>query len=135
MYVFLICREQGLHRLETLLESQVDARFDLCELYIVRNVFNFQQELLPYATLLEDVDVEPAEASEAETLMAEILKEQRLFEEQVARAEDVHAAGERLDRRVDALKACKEQLVGWGLKGDEGGEELLRIFLFILSLS
>jgi hypothetical protein len=114
--------EKGLHRLETLLESQVDARFDLCELYILRNVFNFQHELLPYAILLDDADTEPAEEREAEELMGKILNEHRLLEEQVTRAGDVNAAEERLDRRVEALKACKEQLVGWGLKGDEGGK-------------
>ena len=37
--------EEGLHQLETLLESTVDKNFDKFEIYVLRNIFSVPEEL------------------------------------------------------------------------------------------
>jgi len=46
---------KGLVQLETLLESGVDKRFDLFELYLLRNVFTIPQDLIPFLELSHQV--------------------------------------------------------------------------------
>lgn len=46
---------KGLVQLETLLESAIDKRFDLFELYLLRNVFTIPVELIPYLELAHQV--------------------------------------------------------------------------------
>lgn len=43
--------ENGLHQLETLLESTVDKAFDKFEIYVLRNIFTVPEELLPHVRL------------------------------------------------------------------------------------
>ena len=43
--------ENGLHQLETLLESTVDKAFDKFEIYVLRNIFTVPEELLPWVRL------------------------------------------------------------------------------------
>ena len=43
--------EEGLHKLETLLESNVDRNFDKFEIYILRGVLNVPEELVPWVRL------------------------------------------------------------------------------------
>lgn len=43
--------ENGLHQLETLLESTVDKSFDKLEIYVLRNIFTIPEDLLPWVRL------------------------------------------------------------------------------------
>lgn len=44
-------------KLETLLENAVDRSFDLFELYLLRNTFHVDTDLIPYITLEDQVSV------------------------------------------------------------------------------
>jgi hypothetical protein len=46
---------QGIYRLETLLEDAIDTQFDLFEIFVLRNTFSFNDDLLPYITLPHQV--------------------------------------------------------------------------------
>ena len=48
---------QGMVKLETLLENAVDRSFDLFELYLLRNTFHVDTDLIPYITLEDQVSV------------------------------------------------------------------------------
>jgi len=43
--------ENGLHQLETLLETNVDKAFDKFEIYVLRNILTVPGDLLPYVRL------------------------------------------------------------------------------------
>lgn len=43
--------ENGLHQLETLLESTVDKAFDKFEIYVLRNIFTVPEDLLSWVRL------------------------------------------------------------------------------------
>ncbi|QDS77521.1 hypothetical protein FKW77_000720 [Venturia effusa] len=43
--------EEGVHQLETLLESNVDKNFDKLEIYVLRNVLHVDEELVPWVRL------------------------------------------------------------------------------------
>lgn len=43
--------EEGLHKLETLLESTVDKNFDKFEIYVLRNILSVPDELTPWMRL------------------------------------------------------------------------------------
>ncbi|CAI7641884.1 unnamed protein product [Penicillium bialowiezense] len=43
--------ENGLHQLETLLETNVDKAFDKFEIYVLRNILTVPEDLLPYVRL------------------------------------------------------------------------------------
>ena len=43
--------EEGVHRLETLLEANVDKNFDKLELWVLRNVLSVPAELVPWVRL------------------------------------------------------------------------------------
>lgn len=54
--------ERGLVRMETLLEGAIDKRFDLFELFVLRNVFSIPVELIPYVVLEHQVSLPRAGA-------------------------------------------------------------------------
>jgi kinetochore protein Mis12/MTW1 len=43
--------------METLLESAIDKHFDLFEIYVLRNTFTLQTELIPYLALEHHVRI------------------------------------------------------------------------------
>lgn len=43
--------EDGVHRLETLLEATVDLNFDKLEIYALRNILCVEKELIPHVRL------------------------------------------------------------------------------------
>jgi kinetochore protein Mis12/MTW1 len=43
--------EEGVHQLETLLESNVDKNFDKLEIYVLRNLLHVDEELVPWVRL------------------------------------------------------------------------------------
>ncbi len=43
--------EEGVHKLETLLEATVDKNFDKLEIYVLRNVLTVPEELVPWVRL------------------------------------------------------------------------------------
>jgi hypothetical protein len=42
---------QGCYRLETLLEHSIDKQFDLFEIFMLRNTFKVDEDLIPYLQL------------------------------------------------------------------------------------
>lgn len=43
--------EEGVHQLETLLESNVDKNFDKLEIYVLRNILHVDEALVPWVRL------------------------------------------------------------------------------------
>lgn len=77
---------QGIHALETLLEATVDKAFDKFEIYVLRNTFAIDEQLLPYVTLPHYRGLDLSSSSSAagastghpnEKITLETLKEQR----------------------------------------------------------
>lgn len=62
--------EEGLHKLETLLESNVDRNFDKLEIYVLRNVLSVPGDLVPWVRLrhYEGLDLEPRQQQELRTV-------------------------------------------------------------------
>jgi len=46
---------QGCYRLETLLEHSIDKQFDLFEIFMLRNTFKVDEDLIPYLQLSHQV--------------------------------------------------------------------------------
>lgn len=61
--------------METLLESAIDKHFDLFEIYVLRNTFTLQTELIPYLQLEHHVRSFPLSSFlEGSCLMNEITR-------------------------------------------------------------
>jgi kinetochore protein Mis12/MTW1 len=62
--------EEGVHKLETLLESNVDRNFDKLEIYILRNVLSVPGDLVPWVKLkhYEGLNLEPRQQREPRTV-------------------------------------------------------------------
>ncbi|KAF2462060.1 putative MIND kinetochore complex component Mtw1 [Lineolata rhizophorae] len=61
--------ENGIHQLETLLESNVDKNFDKLELYLLRNVLTIPEDIVPWVRLphYENLDLKSATDPNAPT--------------------------------------------------------------------
>jgi kinetochore protein Mis12/MTW1 len=46
---------QGIYRLETLLETAIDKHFDLFEIFVLRNTFAIETDLIPFIALAHQV--------------------------------------------------------------------------------
>lgn len=113
--------EHGLHRLETLLESQVDIRFDQYEAYLLRNIFDqsLDPALLPFLRLAHhpsDGFAPPAANGAAvaprddAALLSEWADEREKADEAERSYKDARAASQRVERRLAALDRMLEQL-------------------------
>ena len=62
--------EEGVHKLETLLESNVDRNFDKLEIYVLRNVLSVPGDLMPWVRLrhYEGLDLGPQQQREPRTV-------------------------------------------------------------------
>lgn len=111
---------QGINRLETLLCSAVDTRFDQAEVYLLRNTFNIPDDLIPYLLLPHHPpdgfppppfpDLPDTDEKEDDVLLAELRQEiaatNGLREEMLL----LDVVQERFDRQVQALKQIKSGL-------------------------
>lgn len=109
----LVWKIQGVNRLETLLMSAVDLRFDQAETWIIRNTFKVPTELLPYVLL-------PHHPQEGFTQYSEEGLDDALFKSLEQGVSDINAlreestmlemVEERYERRLAVLKQAKSTL-------------------------
>lgn len=114
--------DKGLLRLETLLESLVDLRFDQYEAYLHRNVFTLSTDLLPYVKLDHHPDVKSLDAlkGQDDVLLKAIEEERKRYQLELERSKAIDAAEERIDRRLEALVLVEQELdaLGFGISSD-----------------
>lgn len=74
--------DEGVHKLETLLESNVDRNFDKLEIYVLRNVLSVPGDLVPWVRLghYEGLDLGPQQRKETQTV-EEVQKLRRKVQE------------------------------------------------------
>ncbi|ORY81589.1 Mis12 protein-domain-containing protein [Protomyces lactucae-debilis] len=73
--------EAGIHKFETLLESSVDRNFDAMELYLLRNIVNIPQDVLPWIRLAhhEHAQFGAAAAGECAELDEELARTRKAY--------------------------------------------------------
>jgi kinetochore protein Mis12/MTW1 len=73
--------EAGVHKFETLLESSVDRNFDAMELYLLRNIVNIPQDVLPWIRLAhhEHAQFGAAAAGECAELDEELARTRKAY--------------------------------------------------------
>jgi kinetochore protein Mis12/MTW1 len=108
--------ENGLHQLETLLESTVDKNFDKLELYVLRNILTVSEELVGWVRLgcYEDLKIDGKEVMRMEELMG--------LRRKVVETLKLNRALEREKRRNgEILRLLREMLgQGGGLESEDG---------------
>ena len=125
--------EKGLLRLETLLESLVDLRFDQYEAYLHRNVFTLQTDLLPYVKLDHHPDVGDVDRlkGQDDVLLKAIEEERRRYADELEKSRAVDLAEERIDRRLEALVLVEQELdaLGFGISSDLSCESIALLYV------
>jgi hypothetical protein len=118
---FIDPRVQGLLRLETLLESLVDLRFDQYEAYLHRNVFVLQPSLVPYLQLDHHPSTGLPDSLRGtdEALLKDLDEERRLYEHELDEKHCMDLADERIQRRLAALSAAETELAALGLPTEQ----------------
>ncbi|RUS20535.1 Mis12 protein-domain-containing protein [Endogone sp. FLAS-F59071] len=98
--------EQGIHQVETLLESAIDKNFDLFELYVLQNTFAVRDDVNIVLEHHEGLDFSASQEDEAQ--LDEELNEIR----RKAKAMNHKLKNEitSTDRRVERLEKCKQQI-------------------------
>jgi hypothetical protein len=112
---------KGLLRLETLLESMVDLRFDQYEAYLHRNVFTIQPSLVPYLKLDHHPSTGLPDSLRGtdEALLKELDEERRSYEQELDEKHCIDLADERIQRRLEALMAMDAELSALGLPTEQ----------------
>ncbi|KAH8920080.1 hypothetical protein BT69DRAFT_1352673 [Atractiella rhizophila] len=114
----------ALSRIETLIESRVDAEFDKFEIYVLRNGFRFDLNLLPYFRLEHHPPIpstthdSPASLfgedfkEEEVDVMQELEEEVRLLKEAKEKERKLRELKRVLEMKVKPLEKLKEELEG-----------------------
>ncbi|GAA5929244.1 MIND complex subunit MTW1 [Sporobolomyces koalae] len=104
--------QRGCYRLETLLEQEIDKRFDLFEIFMLRNTFNFQDHLIPYFSLPHQAHLDPTLAGTDQQAIDEYEQELRLFQLETAKQRQLKAVELFLREKELKLDSVKEE-IGW----------------------
>ena len=97
---------EGVHKLETLLESNVDRNFDKLEIYVLRNVLSVPEDLAPWVRLghYEGLDLGPQQQREAPSV--ERVQELRKQVQETSKLNGLlNKAIERNERMLQDLRA------------------------------
>ncbi|KAH8929434.1 hypothetical protein BT69DRAFT_1315648 [Atractiella rhizophila] len=120
----LVVAVDALSRIETLIESRVDAEFDKFEIYVLRNGFRFDLNLLPYFRLEHHPPIpstthdSPASLfgedfkEEEVDVMQELEEEVRLLKEAKEKERKLRELKRVLEMKVQPLEKLKEELEG-----------------------
>ncbi|GAA5867045.1 hypothetical protein JCM8547_008422 [Rhodosporidiobolus lusitaniae] len=104
--------QRGIYRMETLLEDAIDTQFDLFEIYVLRNTFNFEPELLPWIVLPHQSSLDPSLASTDEPTLSEYERELSLYEAELQKEREL-AAAELFVKAKEAKAREQAELVGY----------------------
>ncbi|KIV99723.1 uncharacterized protein PV09_08653 [Verruconis gallopava] len=102
--------EEGLHKLETLLESNVDRNFDKFEIYILRGVLNVPEELVPWVRLghYEGIKLRTKSSQEKAVTAEEVQEMQQKLRQTKKLNRMLEANVRRNDAALKQLKALFE---------------------------
>ncbi|GAA6009312.1 hypothetical protein JCM10207_004346 [Rhodosporidiobolus poonsookiae] len=84
--------QRGIYQLETLLEDAIDTQFDLFEIYILRNTFDFSSDLLPYVELPHQAALDPSLRDADGPTLDEYGEELRQYEAELQKERELAAA-------------------------------------------
>ncbi|ORY87487.1 Mis12 protein-domain-containing protein [Leucosporidium creatinivorum] len=104
--------QKGIYRLETLLETSIDKHFDLFEIFVLRNTFTVQTDLIPYIALPHQEHIDESLKGKDEEAINEYEEELRLYEEELQKARELACAEEFVKRKVESVQE-KAQEVGY----------------------
>ncbi|GJN91237.1 hypothetical protein Rhopal_004255-T1 [Rhodotorula paludigena] len=104
--------QRGIYRLETLLEDAIDTRFDLFEIFVLRNTFTFADDLLPYIVLPHHEHLDPSLQGADEPTLAEYEEELRLYEDELQKEHEL-ACAELFVKARHAKAVEQAELVGY----------------------
>ncbi|KAK4703883.1 kinetochore protein Mis12/MTW1, partial [Phenoliferia sp. Uapishka_3] len=102
--------QKGVYRLETLLEDAIDRHFDLYELYVLRNTFKIDTDLLPYLALKHQEHIDESLKDADAAALEEYETELRLFEEEVQTERELACAAEYVRRKVEDVQERAAQV-------------------------
>ncbi|GAA6064608.1 hypothetical protein JCM10212_007097 [Sporobolomyces blumeae] len=109
--------QRGIYRLETLLEHSIDENFDLFEIYVLRNIFTFDNSLIPYLTLPHQATLDQSLQHADNDALAEYERELKLYEEEIEKRRQLKVVELFLREKAKRLDAVKEE-IGWLSSGD-----------------
>ncbi|GAA5958816.1 hypothetical protein JCM3765_006047 [Sporobolomyces pararoseus] len=104
--------QRGCYRLETLLEHSIDKAFDLFEIFMLRNTFKVDEELIPYLQLAHQVNFDPSLKDSHESTLTEYEEELRLYEEELQKQRQLKVVELFLREKEIRLERIKEE-IGW----------------------
>lgn len=102
--------QDGIYKLETLLEAAIDKHFDLFEIYILRNTFALKTDIIPYIILPHQEGVEEESRDQDEEALQAYQEEIRLYEEELTKERELLCVKEYMNRRLEGLRMKAEQV-------------------------
>ncbi|GAA5823576.1 hypothetical protein JCM5353_006310 [Sporobolomyces roseus] len=105
--------QRGIYKLETLLEQEIDKKFDLFEIWVLRNTFRVSDDLLPYVNLPHHNGLDSTlKGVDLESVNREYEDELRAYEEEVAKSRRLKVVELFLNEKEKRLSKVKEE-IGW----------------------
>ncbi|KAM0753199.1 hypothetical protein T439DRAFT_192510 [Meredithblackwellia eburnea MCA 4105] len=96
--------QKGVYSLETLLENSIDRHFDAYELYVLRNTFYFETELIPYISLAHQDQLDESLRDADQSAVDEYEEELRLYEEELEKERQLACAAEFVRRKLEDVR-------------------------------
>ncbi|KAF2140260.1 uncharacterized protein K452DRAFT_327651 [Aplosporella prunicola CBS 121167] len=106
--------EEGVHQLETLLESTVDKNFDKLEIYLLRNVLTVPEDLVPWVKLAHYENLELSQPTTASAKPTPTPESVQALRRKVHETNKLHTALLTEKARNDALLTHLRSLLGSG---------------------
>ncbi|GAA5999790.1 hypothetical protein JCM5350_007441 [Sporobolomyces pararoseus] len=104
--------QRGCYRLETLLEHSIDKAFDLFEIFMLRNTFKVDEELIPYLQLAHQLNFDSSLKDSHESTLTEYEEELKLYEEELQKQRQLKVVELFLREKEIRLERIKEE-IGW----------------------
>ncbi|KAL8293782.1 hypothetical protein RQP46_000483 [Phenoliferia psychrophenolica] len=102
--------QKGVFRLETLLESTIDRQFDLYEIWVLRNTFEFDLDLIPYIVLKHQEHIDESLRDTDKEALEEYETEMRLYEAELQKERELACAAEFVRRNLEDVKERASQV-------------------------